>query len=331
MLSALQATGQLQDFTSYSLEKIWSIVEAKQQGIEENEANYQDLKTPEWEIFSEANPSKNRSDFQLRPVRSPGGYEKYFTQTVLIERLREVRALIGFTRIQSPEDFADIKPQNNEYIAKLSRSAPKWLPATEIKGEGIFLQFNEDRLQVWEKQQIVKKHETHVKEAQKNWLNTRNPDLVDRVPFPGIRYVLLHSFAHALMRQLALECGYNVASLRERIYSQPPEAENGPQAGLLIYTAAPDSEGTLGGLVKLGEPQTFGYHIAQALQQMCLCASDPLCAEHKPGEGTYSLHWAACHACLFSPETSCECGNKFLDRSVLVPTVAIDNLAFFDN
>ncbi len=328
LLSALQATGQLQDFAPYSTEEIWSIVEAKQQGIEET--NHQDLKTPEWEIFSEADPNKNRKDFQLRPVRSPVDYEDYFTQTVLVERLREVRALIGFTRIQSSEDFADIEPENDEYIAKLSRYAPKWLPATEIKGEGIFLQFNEDRLQAWEKQQTVKKHETHVKEAQKNWLNTRNPDIVDKVPFPGIRYLLLHSFAHALMRQLALECGYNVASLRERIYSQPPQAENGPQAGLLIYTAAPDSEGTLGGLVKLGEPETLGYHIAQALQQMSLCASDPLCSEHKPGEGTYSLHWAACHACLFSPETSCERGNKFLDRSVLVPTVAIDSLAFFE-
>ncbi|MBE9044586.1 DUF1998 domain-containing protein [Pleurocapsales cyanobacterium LEGE 10410] len=329
LLSALQATGQLQDFTSYPLEEIWATVAAKQQGIEETETDYQDLKTPEWQIFSEADSRKNTRDFQLHSVSAPVGYEKYFTQTVLIERLREVRALIGFTRIQSPGDFADIEQQNEECIAPLSRYKPKWLPATEIKGEGIFLQFNEDRLQAWEKLPAVKKHERQIRVAQKDWLNSRNRDLVDKVPFPGIRYVLLHSFSHALMRQLALECGYNVASLRERIYSQPPEAENGAQAGLLIYTAAPDSEGTLGGLVKLGEPQTLGYHIAQALQQMRLCASDPLCAEHKPHGGTYSLHWAACHACLFSPETSCERGNKFLDRSVLVSTVAIDNLAFF--
>lgn len=327
LLSALQATGQLQDFTSYPPEEIWSIVEAKQHRIEQND--YQDLKTPEWQIFSEADCSKNTKDFQLQSVSTPVGYEKYFTQTVLIERLREVRALIGFTRIQSPGDFADIEQQDEEAIAPLSRYQPKWLPATETKGEGIFLQFDEGRLQAWEKLTEVEQHQKKIKNAQKDWLNSRNPDLVDKVPFPGIRYVLLHSFAHALMRQLALECGYNAASLRERIYSQLPESENGPQAGLLIYTAAPDSEGTLGGLVQLGEPQTLGYHIAQALQQMCLCASDPLCAEHKPHGGTYSLHWAACHACLFSPETSCERGNKFLDRSVLVPTVATDYLAFF--
>ncbi|MDC0836575.1 DUF1998 domain-containing protein [Limnospira maxima] len=165
-------------------------------------------------------------------------------------------------------------------------------------------------------------------EAQKRWLYSRNLD-PKMVPPPTMRYMLINSFSHALMRQLALECGYNAASLRERIYSKPPEDEKGPQAGVLIYTAAPDSEGTLGGLVNLGEPITLGYHIAQALEAMGLCASDPLCADHKPESGSPSLHWAACHACLFSPETSCERGNKYLDRSLLVKTFVERDLHFF--
>ena len=123
--------------------------------------------------------------------------------------------------------------------------------------------------------------------------------------------------------------GYNAASLKERIYSKRPQEEGSPMAGVLIYTAAPDSEGTLGGLVSLGEPKKLGYHIDQALEQMQLCTSDPLCAEHTPLKGTTSLHWAACHGCLFSPETSCERGNKYLDRAVLVPTVLSADLAFF--
>ncbi len=132
--------------------------------------------------------------------------------------------------------------------------------------------------------------------------------------------MLLHSFAHALIRQLAVECGYTTASLRERIYSRNPD--DGPEmAGVLIYTAAPDSEGTLGGLVSLGLPQTLERHLDQALDGMRLCASDPLCAEHHPYHGGHTLHAAACHACLFAPETSCERGNKYLDRAVLVPTV----------
>jgi hypothetical protein len=100
-------------------------------------------------------------------------------------------------------------------------------------------------------------------------------------------------------------------------------------AGVLVYTAAPDSEGTLGGLVSLGRPEVFGRHLSQALDAMSLCASDPLCAEHHPYREGVSLHGATCHACLFASETSCERGNKYLDRSVLVPTVERDKLAFF--
>jgi hypothetical protein len=132
------------------------------------------------------------------------------------------------------------------------------------------------------------------------------------------------------MRQLCLECGYTAASIRERIYSREPELEGGPMAGVLLYTAAPDSEGTLGGLVRLGTPELLGRHLGQALEQLRLCTSDPLCAEHQPLRDGISLHGAACHACLFSPETSCERGNKYLDRSLLVRTFAGDGTPFFE-
>jgi hypothetical protein len=116
--------------------------------------------------------------------------------------------------------------------------------------------------------------------------------------YPELRYVLLHSFSHALMRQLALECGYAMASIRERIYALPPPDEDGPMAGVLLYTAATDSEGTLGGLVRLGESEELERHIGEALAQMRLCASDPLCSEHRPDTIGTALHGAACHACL---------------------------------
>jgi hypothetical protein len=327
LLPIIQASGQLQDFASFPTSEIWKAIEAVKQSSDNEQ--YRDLKTPEWEVFSVADTSKNNSDFSLQPTASPEGYEKYFKKTVLVHKLREVRALIGFTRIQSPGELGDIENQTEQTLAPISRKAPIWIPATEIRGEGIFLEFEEELIKTWENRPEVVKQGKSAKEAQKQWLNVRNPDLVDKVSFPGMRYILIHSFTHALMRQLTLECGYSAASLRERIYSQTPEAENGPQAGLLIYTAAPDSEGTLGGLVKLGEPKTLGYHINQALEQMKICTADPLCSEHIPDEGTPSLHWSACHSCLFAPETSCERGNKLLDRSVLVPTVAVNNLAFF--
>lgn len=328
LLQAFQAGGQLQDLAKYPLDEIWAAIERKQAGREDLQ-RAKDLKTPEWEVFRAANPALNTKEFQLRPVASPSGYEQIFSQVVLIERLREVRALIGFTRIQSPGDFVDVGEVLNEYQVPLGRNAAKWVPTTEVKGEGIFLQFQESAIFQWEQQPEVKKREQQSEAAHNQWCRLRSLD-PNRVRFPGIRYLLLHSFSHALMRQMAIECGYNAASLRERLYSKRPSEENGPMAGLLIYTAAPDSEGTLGGLVNLGEPATLAHHINQALEQMRLCTSDPLCAEHTPAQGAISLHWAACHACLFSPETSCERGNKYLDRSLLIPTVQTAELAFFN-
>jgi hypothetical protein len=96
-----------------------------------------------------------------------------------------------------------------------------------------------------------------------------------------------------------------------------------------IYTAAPDSEGTLGGLVTLGETANLEQHLDQALEGLEICSSDPLCAETTPEQAFMSLHGAACHNCLFLPETSCERGNRYLDRTVLVPTMERAEFAFF--
>ena len=100
-------------------------------------------------------------------------------------------------------------------------------------------------------------------------------------------------------------------------------------AGVLIYTSASDSEGTLGGVVALGRPDTLGFHIEQALKSMEVCASDPLCSEHTPEAEGRGIHGASCHACLFAAETSCEKGNRYLDRNLLVETFADRKVGFF--
>jgi Domain of unknown function (DUF1998) len=197
-----------------------------------------------------------------------------------------------------------------------------------VRGEGLFIEFREDALQRWLAGVVQHQHNRTFRDAHMQWRKARRREYPEQ-GYPGLRYVLLHLFAHALMRQLALECGYTAASIRERIYSLDPEHEQGPMAGILLYTAAPDSEGTLGGLVRLGVPDQLGRHIEGALEQMQYCTSDPLCAEHTCAQDR-SLHEAACHACLFLPETSCERGNKYLDRSVLVPTMDRADLAFFE-
>jgi hypothetical protein len=330
VLAAFRLIGQLKEFAKYSDAEVWAQVQQKRSAtsdLEDDESK--DIKTPEWQVFSNANTSLNSADFWLTPLAAPKGYESYFNKVVLVERLREVRALVGFTRIESPGDFAETGEISENYWAPLSRQEPKWVPATEVRGEGLFIQFSEPAIAQWEALLPLKEYKKQSVEAHRRWRTARSLD--PDANYPGIRYMLLHSFAHALMRQLAIECGYTAASLRERIYSKSPQDDSGPMAGILIYTAAPDSEGTLGGLVSLGEPATLGRHIDQALEQMRLCASDPLCAEHSPLHNPNVLHWAACHACLFSPETSCERGNKYLDRTLLIPTVKTESapLAFF--
>jgi hypothetical protein len=197
-----------------------------------------------------------------------------------------------------------------------------------VRGEGLFLRLEEDALQAWEQKTQVRQLEREFLQAHMSWrrLRKQNPP---EAGFPGMRYILLHSISHALMRQIALECGYTAASLRERLYSRHPGQENGPMAGILIYTAASDSEGTLGGLVNLGQPGTLGRQLSQAFESMRICASDPLCADHAPQSDARTVHGACCHACLFAPETSCEKGNRFLDRSVLLPTFSAKLVEFF--
>ena len=141
---------------------------------------------------------------------------------------------------------------------------------------------------------------------------------------PGLRYVLLHTFAHAMIREFALESGYSAAGIAERIYAR---AGDRPMAGILLYTAAPDSEGTLGGLVSLGRRDRLGGLIGQALEAARLCTSDPLCADHDPRDRG-ELFGAACHACMFAAETSCERGNHYLDRALLVDTVNGSGVGF---
>ncbi len=315
----------LKGLAAFSDDQIWEAVAMRKEAGGQDEDESFDLREPEWVAFSDPDPSLNSRDFKLRVVDSPSAYSKVLKKVVLAERLREVRALVGFTRIESPGDYTEIGDFPPEQRVPLGRTALKWAPTSEIRGEGIFLQFAEESIERWVKK--TRDRENEFFDAHKRWRQNRGQEPNDG--FPSMRYVLLHSLAHALIRQFAIECGYTTASIRERIYSRPPGGDREPMAGILLYTAAPDSEGTLGGLVALGDPKTLGRHLDQALEAMRLCASDPLCAEHEPMKDGLTLHGAACHACLFLPETSCERGNKYLDRTVLVSTVESGKLAFF--
>ena len=324
VLGYARRQGLLKDFAKFTDDQIWNKLQELKTATADSDDDPKDLKSPEWKVFSNPSKAMESRSFKLKPVDPPEGFLQYFEKIVLVEKLREVRALVGFSRLMSARDFDTAADLPEDRRAPISRKKPTWIPASETRGEGIFFQFSEAAIAKW-----VTKHPDYAQDfnrANHSWKASKNlpdPDL----GFPGIRYVMLHSFAHAMIRQLAVECGYTSASIAERIYSRNPW-DGDPMAGVLIYTSAPDSEGTLGGLCALGTPDKLGRHIRRALEKVSLCSSDPLCAEHPVGGGE-KLHGAACHACSFLPETSCERGNKFLDRASLVATVDRTDVAFF--
>jgi Domain of unknown function (DUF1998) len=230
-----------------------------------------------------------------------------------------VSALYGFTRIDAPE--WDVTSTDADRMVRLSRDAPSWVPCAQTRGEGAFLRFEQATVRAWEQRPDVRARQKILEVAHEAWRADRH---LPPAQWSGTRYVPLHTFAHAMMRELALKCGYSAAGIAERVYARSGDQ---PMAGVLLYTAAPDSEGTLGGLVSLGRRERLKPIIDQALDTARLCSSDPLCAEHDPRERRV-LYGAACHACLFAAETSCERGNHYLDRGLLVDTVAGADAAF---
>lgn len=322
---------QLADLRDLGPDAVWAGIVARREASSKPAAeSAEDLKTPEWQIFSADNPTHDGRDFKTQKTAAPLGFEDCFERTVLVHKLREVRALVGFTRVESAGDGDDYSDLSADRCVRLRRDAPAWIPATEVRGEGIFVQLSDKRISQWLQRPEVMALESQFLRSHGRWREMRKLEPPHTTGFPGLKYVLIHSLSHALLREIALECGYTAASIRERIYCRSGGEAGGPMAGLLLYTAAADSEGTLGGLVSLGEPRRLGQILSQALESMRICTSDPLCSEHEPSKDGRTIHGACCHGCLFAAETSCERGNRYLDRSVLVNTFAKAGCAFFD-
>lgn len=306
----------------YGADRVWEAIQHRAHaGPVDDDGDHDDLDllTPEWRAFT-SDTTTELPDFTTRSERVPRLHRDWLGRVVLVPRLREVAALYGFTRIDAPE--WDVLDTPDRRRAPLSIDDPTWVPCAEMRGEGIFLRFDEDRVTAWEHQPEVKRREQMLIRAHDLWLAQRQ---LPPGQWPGLRYVLLHTFSHVLIREFALECGYSAAGIGERIYARYGETQT---AGVLLYTAAPDSEGTLGGLVSLGRADRLGPLIERALEAARLCSSDPLCAEHDPTvHGRLSA--AACHACLFAAETSCERGNHYLDRALLVDTLLDTGFGFF--
>jgi hypothetical protein len=244
---------------------------------------------------------------------------RHFDCLVRGDRLREVRALRGFSRI-SPAKGGDAY---RTVCAPLSKDKKDWLPAIEIRGEGVYFELNTDAVIEWSSRlSVIQRHNT----IEKNYKRRFGDETEDNRP-PEAGYVLVHTFSHLLINALALECGYSSASLRERIYAGPPEE---PYFGVLIFTGMPGADGTLGGLASQASPKNFARAVRHTLDSARWCSSDPLCIDSE-GQGADALNQAACHACCLISETSCETGNLYLDRAYISGTDDSPDLSFFNN
>lgn len=262
----------------------------------------------EWPFL--VNPPKDASSdvfhgesFNLKEYSKCFGLDSLIDRLVVIHKLREVRALRGFHRI-NPGDDEGMVPVD------LGKSQG-WLPAIEVFGEGIFISINESKICAWEKEHRAE-IKTRLERMQKNYLEAG----LSYFPAPTARLVMLHTLSHMLIRQLSFECGYSASSLRERIYSSTDDSECS-MAGILIYTADADSEGSLGGLAREGNPDRFIPTMLTAMERSSWCSTDPICRESH-GQGMRGLNMAACHACSLVSETSCIYGNVMLDRMLLI-------------
>jgi len=269
--------------------------------------------------------------FFARRIEPKGGLPEGVERVVLLPKLREVRAQIGFTRLEAATP--DVQGEYDLEVASAPLGlATDWLPATEILGEGVFLQLEEEAVQQWAAREAVKARTDELRSGYECWRKTLSPKSQEHAPpFLGVRYYLLHSLSHLLISAISLECGYSASAIRERIYCGPsPSDEKTPMAAILLSTGSSGTEGTLGGLVEQG--RKLRSHLARAWDLGRLCANDPVCAGHSPADDPAEryLEGAACHGCLFLAETSCERFNRMLDRSLVVPTVGRPKeLAFF--
>ena len=239
-------------------------------------------------------------------------------RVVLVHRLREVSALIGFTRFEAATPDAEGEADMHVRLAPLADPV-EWVPAVENRGEGIFVQFRKEAIASWMGRKEVVRRRLQLEGGFERWKR----DHPKSVPYP-LPHLMLHSFSHLLLTAIALECGYPASSIKERIY-----AIEGIGYGVLLYTASADAEGTLGGLVDTG--RRIHKLVEQALEVGRLCSNDPVCAQHDPAsaEERRYLHGAACHGCQFLAETSCEAMNEYLDRALVVETVEGVGAEFF--
>ena len=311
--------------TAIPVEKVAGVLKRKNAASEEDEYSTASVKyrTEEYEAITGETviEAEDYGDFYREDVNIAEYNLPCLKSISLIHKVREVRALIGFTRLK-PVDSTDT-PGSQAVIVPVKEPDTKWYPAYDVRGEGIFIEFDSSVIDSWrtENQALAERVAILNDNYKKSFIGENHPREISG------KFLLLHTISHLLIKQLSFECGYGIASLKERIYCSET-ADGKEMSGILIYTACGDSEGTLGGLVRQGRSDTFPRIFNKAIENARTCSNDPVCSLSQ-GQGRDSLNLAACYSCSLIPETSCEEFNCFLDRGVVVGTFDNPNLGFF--
>lgn len=265
-----------------------------------------DLLREEWKTMTTALAVGGIMAPNFRAVAEPLGSnapewaKRLITGVLLVQRLREVRAYLGFQRVRPDTTGTVVSPDVG--------GSENWVPATEVFGEGFLLSFDFDQLDAWaralpadERAALQRLEAKRVSE--KFWF----------LPTVDPAFVAMHALSHLLLRRITFECGYSSSSLRERLYFDAVQR----YAGIMIYTADGDSEGSLGGLVRQGRSDRLPQTLFEAVEQGRWCSADPVCSE-TAGQGLGGFNRASCHACQLVAETSCGHLNTLLDRRLLL-------------
>lgn len=323
----LNTIWHLLPFSNRDIAEVAQIIENRIEAI--NEPERENLRWDEYkQLCAAADSAVAHDEFDIRSETVPASLSPYIERLVRVMRLREVRALTGFTRIDTPrtgQEENSNRPQVS--VAFLSASKKNWLPAIEVRGEGIFFELDRNAVGQWEARPAVQERASAITPALLDSMSLSDEDKDGLTDSLVARFMLCHTLAHILMRQLSLQSGYSSASLRERLFvGNSPET----MCGVMIYTASPDSDGTLGGLQRQGKANRFEETFIQALESVRWCSSDPLCVEGVSSQ-TEPTNLAACHSCVLTAETSCEEFNRYLDRSVIVGRPGDPDIGFFKN
>jgi hypothetical protein len=274
---------------------------------------------------------EERDEFDLKITSEP--LEKYsdenfpvwFDKINLITRLKETRVFDGFSRLMPTSNLSSFD-RRKMLRRNLPAKEENWLPAHVVYGEGIFFKFNDKQINKWLKKPNVIQRISKMKKRYESVNDSKYEISFEITP----RMVLIHTFSHILINRLIFDCGYSASALKEKLYISDDPKDL--MSGVLIYTASGDSEGTMGGLVKLGRPGFLELTLSRALDEAGWCSNDPLCMEtgDEQGQGPDYSNIAACHNCTLLPETSCEVFNRFLDRGVVIGDLVNSSLGYFD-